>query len=61
MSYRMCCIFLLIVLTAGCSSRREHTVFDRLWWEGYGFNNPNPDRIRRGLPPLDFDESVDRE
>jgi hypothetical protein len=24
------------------------------WREGYGFNNPNPDRIRKGEKPVDF-------
>ncbi len=28
---------------------------DKMWHEGYGFNNPNPDRISKGLRPLDFD------
>jgi hypothetical protein len=28
---------------------------DKMWHEGYGFNNPNPDRISKGLPTLDFD------
>ncbi len=27
------------------------------WREGYGFNNPNADRIRQGLKPLNFDGS----
>ncbi len=25
--------------------------------EGYGFNNPNPERKKKGLPPLNFDGS----
>jgi hypothetical protein len=24
------------------------------WRQGYGFNNPNPERIRRGQQPVDF-------
>jgi hypothetical protein len=28
---------------------------NKLWNKGYGFNNPNPDRISKGLRPLDFD------
>jgi hypothetical protein len=26
-----------------------------LWRQGFGFNNPNPDRISKGLPPLNSD------
>ncbi|MBI3863864.1 MAG: hypothetical protein HY290_18395 [Planctomycetia bacterium] len=25
-----------------------------LWHAGYGYGNPNPDRIKKGLPPVDF-------
>jgi hypothetical protein len=28
--------------------------FDTLWRQGHGFNNPNPLRIKQGLPPKDF-------
>jgi hypothetical protein len=28
---------------------------NNLWHEGFGFNNPNPDRFSKGLPPLNFD------
>ena len=31
---------------------------DELWRQGYGFNNPNPERIRNGQPALNFDGSV---
>lgn len=31
---------------------------DPSWRQGYGFNNPNPDRIRNGQPVLNFDGSV---
>lgn len=31
------------------------------WKAGYGFNNPNPERIRQGLEPLNFDGSTDEE
>ena|SRR5690349_20921674 len=27
---------------------------DELWQQGYGFNNPNPERIRKGQEPEDF-------
>jgi hypothetical protein len=44
----------------GCSTRRnegsdDHV--DRLWRQGYGYKNPNPERVRQGLPPLNFDGS----
>jgi len=28
---------------------------DPLWHQGYGYNNPNNERIRKGLPVLNFD------
>ena len=31
---------------------------DPLWRAGYGFNNPNAERIRNGQPVLNFDGSV---
>jgi hypothetical protein len=31
---------------------------DPLWRQGYGYNNPNNERIRQGQPPLNFDGSV---
>ncbi len=31
---------------------------DPLWHAGYGFNNPNPERMRNGQPLLNFDGSV---
>lgn len=31
---------------------------DNLWKQGYGFNNPNPERVRQGLEPLNFDGST---
>lgn len=30
---------------------------DQLWRQGYGFNNPNPERIRNKQAPLNFDGS----
>lgn len=32
---------------------------DQLWRDGYGFNNPNSDRIKRGLDPVGFDGRKD--
>ena len=34
---------------------------DALWRNGYGFNNPNIERRRSGLAPLNFDGSVHRD
>lgn len=30
---------------------------NQLWLEGHGYNNPNPERKKKGLPPLNFDGS----
>src|SRR5688572_11823453 len=48
---------LVVSACAGCAKDRDRDV-DRLWRAGYGFNNPNPDRVRNGLPPLNFDGSA---
>lgn len=32
---------------------------DNNWRSGYGFNNPNPERVRDGLQPVNFDGSLD--
>ncbi|MCA9067414.1 MAG: hypothetical protein KDA84_00725 [Planctomycetaceae bacterium] len=52
---------LLITLT-GCPSKekKKDTYMDQLWREGYGFNNPNADRRKEGLAPVDMDGSVHR-
>lgn len=34
---------------------------DTLWKQGYGFNNPNPERIRQGLEPVNFNGKTDDE
>jgi hypothetical protein len=43
-----------LVITAGCASTPKESHLDRLWKQGYGFNNPNPERIRNGQKPLNF-------
>ncbi len=47
-------ILLLVLLVGlflpGCMDPEMNS----LWRQGYGYNNPNPDRIRQGLPPKDF-------
>lgn len=46
-----------MTLTSGCASSPKESHLDRLWKQGYGFNNPNPERIRNGQRPLNFDGS----
>lgn len=45
-----------LVPTSGCASSPKESHLDRLWKQGYGFNNPNPERIRNGQKPLNFGE-----
>lgn len=40
---------------------RRASQTDRLWKEGYGFNNPNPERRRNGLDVVNFDGRTDSE
>ena len=42
----------------GLPQTKPDTVVDQAWRSGGGFNNPNPERIREGKPPLNFDGSV---
>ena len=57
-----------LVLLSGCSSLKpDYSLFksdleartDALWKRGYGYNNPNPERIRNGQEPLNFDGKPD--
>lgn len=56
-------ILILLTLAAllaptGCATDGEDDPdLNDLWRQGYGFNNPNPERIRNGEPPLNFDGS----
>ena len=52
------------VCLPGCQAiKPEYSLFksdseervDKLWRQGYGYNNPNPDRIRNGQDPVNFD------
>ncbi len=63
-------LFLLLLaitlVPAGCVSDPEphddiNHQLNQQWLQGYGFNNPNVERRRRGLPPLNFDGSVHKE
>jgi hypothetical protein len=47
----------LMIVSSGCASSPKESQLDRLWKQGYGFNNPNPERIRNGQKPLRFNES----
>jgi hypothetical protein len=38
--------------------KKPDTFIDQAWREGGGINNPNPERIRQGKPPLNLDGSV---
>jgi len=53
-----------IILLGGChigrpnyslSKSDSERSIDQLWRDGYGFNNPNIDRQKRGLRPVNFD------
>ncbi len=44
---------IVMIFAIGCASD-EHQETDELWRGGYGFNNPNPERQKNGLPPVDF-------
>ena len=69
MSFRSSMVGLLLLSHAvafalGCRSwhpdysltpSAEEEQIDSLWRQGYGFNNPNPERIRNGQPAVNFD------
>lgn len=50
----------VVMFAAGCRSDRTQSRNNSLWRSGYGFNNPNAERIKNGCPPVNFDGSVDR-
>ena len=63
-----CIVLLALVLLSGCSSLKpDYSLFksdleaktDALWKRGYGYNNPNPDRLRSGQEALNFDGKPD--
>jgi hypothetical protein len=54
-------LLLLGLAGLGCASRSRpprSSADSELWRQGYGFNNPNVERARQGLPPLNFDGTV---
>jgi hypothetical protein len=50
----MVMLFLVVCATGfvGCAADAE---LDSLWRQGYGFNNPNADRMRQGKPSVGLD------
>ena len=57
---RRCFAFLSFLVATlclgGCATGRDESYdnLNTLWKQGYGFNNPNPDRMKKGLKPIDF-------
>lgn len=45
-----------LALNSDCATNPKESHLDRLWKQGYGFNNPNPERVRNGQKPLNFGE-----
>lgn len=58
MGYRFTLALVICTILSGCASddHLEHT--NELWRQGYGFNNPNYDRIKKGEKPLNLNGSV---
>lgn len=59
MTLRLVLILLAIsVAGLGCAKDRDASDdLNGLWRGGYGFNNPNAERIQNGQAPLNFDGS----
>lgn len=51
-------VLVAVVLHSNDDDSESDSGANHLWKQGYGFNNPNPDRIRNGQPVLNFDGSV---
>ena len=47
-------LLLILLISAGCATEDKEGPLDHLWRQGYGFNNPNYERARNDLPPVDF-------
>jgi hypothetical protein len=61
-----CVLAVLCMSLSGCRAfQPEYSLFktdheertDELWRQGYGYNNPNVDRIKNRQTPLNFDGS----
>ncbi|MHB8899993.1 MAG: hypothetical protein ACYC6Y_14695 [Thermoguttaceae bacterium] len=46
--------FLLVVLAGFVSGCATDSDLKQAWRQGYGFNNPNAERIKHGQRPTDF-------
>ncbi|HMO13684.1 MAG TPA: hypothetical protein PKD64_08455 [Pirellulaceae bacterium] len=66
---RILAIGLLTVVVSGCRSgilefpwfkSDQQVGLEQLWHQGYGFNNPNSERIRTGDRPLNLDGTKSR-
>ena len=50
-----------LLLGGGCATDGdEDDALNGLWRQGYGFNNPNAERIPNGETPLNFDGSMSK-
>jgi hypothetical protein len=53
-----------LLLSGGCRTKPRSPTeeqFNQHWRDGGGFNNPNVERKKKGLPPLNFDGSDPRD
>jgi len=55
MTRRLMVILLLSVCATGFVGCAADAELDSLWRQGYGFNNPNVDRMRQGKPSVGLD------
>jgi hypothetical protein len=46
-----------LLISPDSASTPQESHLNRLWKQGYGFNNPNPERIRSCQKPFNFGES----
>ena len=66
MKFITCLAIVACLASTGCRTLKpEYSLFkteneervDELWRQGYGYNNPNVERIRNDQEPLNFDGS----
>jgi len=55
MTRRLLAILLLSTCAVGLTGCAADAELDNLWRQGYGFNNPNVDRMRQGKPSAGLD------
>lgn len=54
---RLAVFLIALFCCAGCASDsndRHNDHLDSLWKQGYGYGNPNVERMRNGQKPVDF-------